>query len=188
MQCFSLSHTTSEQLDRIHRNFFCKNSPSETGIPLIAWDTVRKPKTKGGLGLRRTQSIYKVYQCKLAWRLLNNEPSIWVQTLRAKYRTKFEFLQYKRKGLESSAWKSLLKCRPLPKQEIRWKVGKGVGSHFGLIDNWIDNSNHLDMLNLQVELVHRPYATIAEFITAQKQWNLAKLNQVIQDHAIIQKI
>ena len=43
-------------------------------------------------------------------------------------------------------------------------------------------------MHLQGGVINQPYVTAAEFITTQKQWNLVKLNPVIQDQAIIQKI
>jgi len=69
MQYFSLPHSISTQLNRFHRNFLWKNATSNSRVPLIAWDTVCKPKNKGGLGLRRADSVNAAFQCKLAWRL-----------------------------------------------------------------------------------------------------------------------
>ena len=118
MQWFSLPQSIATQLNRIHRNFLWKNSKSNSDVPLIAWDTVCKPKIKGGMGLRRVESVNAAFQCKLAWRMINQDSSLWVQCLRAKYLAKCEFFQCTRKGLESLVWKSLLKCRQLLKQGL----------------------------------------------------------------------
>ena len=55
----------------------------EKGLPLIAWGQVCMPKVKGGLGLRKREAIHKVFQCKLAFRVLTNETSICAQSMRA---------------------------------------------------------------------------------------------------------
>jgi len=53
MQCFQLPQATSDQLNRILRNFFWQKLASHNGFPLIAWDRICRPKAKGGLGLRK---------------------------------------------------------------------------------------------------------------------------------------
>ena len=78
MQCFRLPQGIFDQLNRIHRNFFWKTSSSTKGLPLIAWDTICKPKSKGGLGLQKSEAVNVAFQCKLAWRILMKESSLYV--------------------------------------------------------------------------------------------------------------
>jgi len=134
MQCFSLPQSITSQLNRIHCHFLWKSSTSSSGVPLIAWDTICKPKSKGVLGLPRIDSVNAAFQRKLASRLINQDSSLWVQCLRAKYLAHCEFFQYTRKGLESPVWKSLLKCRQLLKQGLGWRLGDGHKISF-----WFDN-------------------------------------------------
>ena len=65
---------------------------------MIAWDTICRPKSAGGLGLRKTEAVNAAFQCKLAWRLLHEPSSLWVDLMRYKY-------------LKTS---SLLDCSPKP--------------------------------------------------------------------------
>jgi len=44
------------------------------------------------------------------------------------------------------------------------------------------------LLQEQVETLPQPFVKVAEFITPQRQWNVPKLCQVIQDQTIVQKI
>ena len=52
---------------------------------LIAWDKICMSKNKGGLGQRKFGVVDIAFQCKLAWKVLANDFSIWVQTMIAKY-------------------------------------------------------------------------------------------------------
>jgi len=65
MQCFELPHNVRKYLDKCNREFFWKKSNTKKGFSLIAWDKVCRPKSIGGLGLRKTQAINKAFQCKL---------------------------------------------------------------------------------------------------------------------------
>ena len=43
-QCYKLPGMITDQLDQIHRDFFWKNSRSDKGMPLVAWDKICRPK------------------------------------------------------------------------------------------------------------------------------------------------
>jgi len=70
MQCFQLPKKTTTVLDRVNRNFFWKKSNKDQGLPMIAWDTICRPKSFGGLGLRKTEAVNLAFQAKLAWKIL----------------------------------------------------------------------------------------------------------------------
>jgi hypothetical protein len=52
MQVAWLPHTTCESIDKMARDFLWKGS-SNTGIHLVGWDKITKPKKLGGLGIRK---------------------------------------------------------------------------------------------------------------------------------------
>ena len=82
------------------------------------------PKSMGDLGLRRIKVVNKAFQCKLAWKVLTNAPSLWVQFMRAKYLLNYDLLSYKRENNDSPVWKSILKSRDLLKKGVSGKIGK----------------------------------------------------------------
>ena len=93
MQCFQLPTKVTNQLDCINREFFWKKLDTEKGLKLIAWDRVCRPKTQGGLGLRKIGVINKAFQDKLAWKIMTDEENIWVRIMRSKkYLKKHTFL------------------------------------------------------------------------------------------------
>jgi len=65
MQCYPLPTRITCQLDRTHRELFWKNSNSDKGTPLVAWDKICQPKTLGGLGLRKSAAVNTACLAKL---------------------------------------------------------------------------------------------------------------------------
>ena len=123
----------------------------------------------------------------MAWRILTNEPSLWVRAMQDKYLCKTSLLNYTSKGTQSPIWRNVLRCRQLLRQGIRWKLGKGDKILFWL-DDWLKNRTLLEILGLHVDAVSHPYAKVNKFITPHKRWDLYKLNHVIHNSTIIQQI
>ena len=57
----------------------------------------------------------------------------------------------------------MLKCRELQKRGIVWKVVKGDNISFWY-DNWIENRNLADILNISNENIPKSEAKVNEFI------------------------
>jgi len=85
MQCFTLPLKTNTTLNNLARDFFWKKSNTQKGLPLISWDHICQPKSRGGLGLRKAEATKKAFQYKLAWKIFPNSLSCWVQTMQTKY-------------------------------------------------------------------------------------------------------
>ena len=79
MQCYRLPSKITDQLDSINRGFFWKNSKSEKGLPLVAWDKICRPKILGGLGLRKSAAVNTAFLAKLVWKFLTQPENFWVQ-------------------------------------------------------------------------------------------------------------
>ena len=105
-------------MDKISRDFSWKHMNADKGFPLIALHKLCLPKNRGGLGLKKTEAVNKVFQCKLAWKILTNSSSLWVQLMTEKYLHTIEFFTYARKSRDSPIWKNLLSCKALIKQGI----------------------------------------------------------------------
>ena len=68
-----------------------------------------------------------------------------------------------------------------------WKVGKDETISFWH-DNWIENKNLIDLLNLSEDTIHMPQAKVSEFIQPNRSRDVAKLNLLLNNHSIIEKI
>jgi len=183
MQCYKLPSRVTDQLDRINRDFFWKASPASRGMPLVAWDTICRPKKFGGLGLRKTAPVNTAFLAKLVWKFLTRADNYWVQQMRAKYGTPDQFFTSRSKPTDSWAWKCLLRVRPFIQQGIRWKVGNGHSIRFWT-DNWCSEDSIASMLDLDPSALADVTTRVSEFITPNKHWDMTKLSQIVPSHVI----
>lgn len=58
---------------------------TEKKIHLVNWETLCKPKSLGGVGLRKACLMNKALLSKLAWRVLIKKEAIGCKILRKKY-------------------------------------------------------------------------------------------------------
>ena len=186
MQCYKLPNKTTEQLDRVNREFFWKNTSSAHGLPLVAWDKVCRPKKLGGLGLRKTAAVNTAFLAKLIWKILTQPDNLWVQQIRAKYGAPENFFTAKPKPTDSWVWKCLLRLRPFIQSGVRWKVGNGRSIRFWT-DIWCAEESIAAMLHLDPDTLADPNKLVQDFITPDKQWDMSKLESLLPSH-IRQKI
>jgi len=186
MQCFQLPLSVTTKVDRLNREFFWKKNNSEQGLPMVAWDKVCTPKNLGGLGLRKMAAVNCAFQCKLAWKILAGKDSLWTSVMRAKYLRGHPFLAASAKPGDSTVWRTLTKCQDLIRQGMVWTIGDGKDISFWK-DNWLDTKSLSDLVDLRAHHVLDENIRVSEFI-ANRNWNVTKLQIIIQQPAIIQKI
>ena len=186
MQCYKIPCRVTDKLDSIHREFFWKNSRSDKGLPLIAWDKICRPKMLGGLGLRKSAAVNTAFLAKLAWKFLTQPDNLWVQQMRAKYGAPDSFFVTRPRAKDSWVWKCLLRIRPFFQQGIRWKVGNGQSINFWT-DNWCAEENLVSLLRKDPASIPDLDIKVSAFITVEKKWDVAKLSQYVPS-TIIQSI
>ena len=179
MQCFQLPKAITLQLARINREFLGKNNNTEKGLNLIAWDKICMPKVKGRLGLRKTEAINKVFQCKLAWIILTDEEIIWIREMRIKY-----LKQLFKESIRLSSLEEYVELSP--RKGLVRRVEKGNKISF-CYDNRIETQNLVDIPGIEDGSIVDLSIKVSEFI-CNAQWDIQKLNQTLQGHQIIPKI
>lgn len=74
------------RLDRLNRNFLWGHiRDTDKKVHLIGWDDVCKPKSVGGLGIRKAKDNNVANLAKLSWQVVNNNDLLWVKVANAKY-------------------------------------------------------------------------------------------------------
>lgn len=79
-----LPHSIANSIDNMHIIFW-RQQEDKNAIPLISWEKICKPKSKGGLGLKETMALNKAFIAKLGWKILNDNDNLWVNIMRQKY-------------------------------------------------------------------------------------------------------
>ncbi|CAN1163706.1 Putative ribonuclease H protein At1g65750 [Linum perenne] len=77
MQTSVISVKTCEEIDRRIRNFVRGTTEEEHKIFHVAWEKVCLPKEVGGLGLKLSRQLNRVY--------LTKQDKLWTQILQHKY-------------------------------------------------------------------------------------------------------
>ncbi|PNY07262.1 ribonuclease H [Trifolium pratense] len=76
MQIAWLPQSTCDFIDRMARNFLWKGS-SDTGMHLVGWDKITKPKKLGGLGIRKARDANTSLLDGFHYRMGNGNSSFW---------------------------------------------------------------------------------------------------------------
>ena len=93
--------------------------------PILSWDKVYKPRKIGGLHIQEIEASSLAFQCKLAWKILQDNPNLRTAVIKQKYLWKIEFLEYDPKANNSLVWKSTLRKRVVLNKGIGWKLENG---------------------------------------------------------------
>ena len=142
----------------------------EKHVHLLAWETVTKTKSSGGLGIRDTKYCNDALLINQAWCLWKNSNSLWTKFLKHKHLHNTEFL-LSNSTTGSHSWKALLKGRELLTQGLKWIVGNGQNIKFW-IDHWITLGLVCSLIQGPL-LQHELENTVSNFIIAHHQWDLS---------------
>ncbi|XP_074267507.1 uncharacterized protein LOC141590888 [Silene latifolia] len=85
MQTAKIPKTICDNIDRKTRRFLWGGNEEKKSIHLIKWDTIKQPKSKGGLGIVSARQANAAFLTKLGWRVITEPTSLWSRVLRAKY-------------------------------------------------------------------------------------------------------
>ncbi|KAG8369712.1 hypothetical protein BUALT_Bualt14G0042400 [Buddleja alternifolia] len=106
---YNIPRLVCDRIDKIMRNFWWGDKDENTHIHLRSWDFICSPKEFGGLGLRRTRDMNISMVSKLAWKMCEDRPILWVNLLKAKYLRGVHFMdQNETPRTSSKIWKSIM--------------------------------------------------------------------------------
>ncbi|KAL0900317.1 hypothetical protein Bca101_084278 [Brassica carinata] len=163
MTCFKLPTSFCKRIQSAVTQFWWDDKEGKRKMSWVAWLTMTKQKSQGGLGFRDFQSYNDAFLEKLSWRLLHNPTSLLGKVLLGKYCKEESFLTVTDKATESHGWRGFLIGRDLLKTNIGWAIGNGESVSVWS-DNWLSVSEQVrpmgpvpeDQLELRVKDLFLP--------------------------------
>ncbi|XP_060969906.1 uncharacterized mitochondrial protein AtMg00310-like [Cannabis sativa] len=107
------------------RDFWWGCEQGNRGLCLKAWDRLCLPKSRGGLGFRKTLEMNQALLAKWGWALLNDEQSLCCKVLKAKYLRGKPFLECSFKSSDSWFWKNVAESKDILKKGVCKKISDG---------------------------------------------------------------
>lgn len=105
--------------------FLWGSGGNSKGVMWMSWSRVCKPKSCGGLGLRKLRDFNLSMLAKQGCRLLKKSSSLASAVMKAKYYPNSSFLDAKVGSNPSYAWRSILAAIDVVKAGARKRIGNG---------------------------------------------------------------
>ena len=174
MRCFLLPNNLCDELTRVIKQFWWRQTENEKKISWLNWDMVCKPKDSGGLGFRELRSFNLAFLAKQGWRLQTNSTSLFSRVYKAKYFPHCSFAEAKVGWNPSYAWRSLMATQSIIQRGMRWQVGNGNKIRVWH-DKWVPRPSTYKVIT--EENPQSSNALVCELINrATKEWNKDKLD------------
>ncbi|XP_043696713.1 uncharacterized protein LOC122647354 [Telopea speciosissima] len=132
---FGLPGNVVTKLESMFSNFLWSGPSLERKTHFISWDAVCKPKSEGGLGIKRVKEMNIAGITKQIWWISSKKDRLWVNWVQQRY-LKQESL-WTVKGLNNCSWvwRKVLKYKDKALPFIKTIIGDGSTTKLWL-DNW----------------------------------------------------
>ncbi|CAN1193208.1 Putative ribonuclease H protein At1g65750 [Linum perenne] len=187
MQTAFLPVSLCDKIDRKIRNFIWGSSNGVRKLHNVNWETVCKPKSLGGLGLRSARELNQAFLMKVAWGIITRPDELWAKVLVSKYLDRNEIgFTLKRKTGFSALWRGVLKVWNFTLQGIHWSIKNGRKTRFWT-DRWLDSGIILRDFALNDQGVDFSLA-VSDFVLPDGNWNLDVLSGCLPNDVVVQII
>ncbi|KAI0519761.1 hypothetical protein KFK09_007221 [Dendrobium nobile] len=168
------------EIDRCCRNFIWHKRDGKKGLHYIAWKTMCKSKSQGGLNFHSAVSRSGPIKARLTWRVLKNQNSLLHQIMTGKYGD--SWWQVSGSNGKSIAWKVLNEGAEHLKPLLRWRVVNGRKIDV-LKDIWLLDKRLVEW-PITANCVGLEGLKLSNFITENGFWNLEELQCFFTDEII----
>lgn len=126
-----------KQLENIMRHFLWDAFYGSTKFPLVSWKSMCQPTMYGGLGVQSLKSMNRALLAEWLWRFSTKKNALWRSVIATKYRVHALgwFNNASEKAYGVGVWRGALKELSCFKDRITFKVGRGIQSISGRIDD-----------------------------------------------------
>ena len=144
LSIFKMPKAVAQRIINMQRKFFWCSESSQRGFPLVAWETIQRPKELGCLGVGDLVIKNAALLFKWWWRYSDRGKPLWKRIVFSNHGTDLDahFLSHPPPNL-GSTWSQILHfssfgdtCHELIQQGLRKNVGCGNYTKFWL-ELWI---------------------------------------------------
>jgi hypothetical protein len=155
-------------------------------LSFLAWSNICQPKSAGGLGIRSLEFLNKALLARLGWKIVTNQPLLWVEALKGKYlKNGHSFLDLPSNPSSSWLWKSILKNREVIEKGACLTISNGVNIHVWS-SPWIPALPGFKP-SPNPNLVGLPEFTVADLINPRdRSWNSLLLHDLFDSNTVLQ--
>ncbi|CAN1144884.1 Putative ribonuclease H protein At1g65750 [Linum perenne] len=168
-------------MDQVLVDFWWSGDISTEKLHWLAASELLKSKAEGGLGFKCFYDFNLAFVAKLAWRILTNPASLWVQLLKGLYFPNSDLLQVSRHHKSSWLWSGVMEGRKALLQGLRKNIGDGYGT--SIIEAWIPEAQAFKAS------CSSSYSStkVSDYINhTQRTWNSEKLRSVFPEEVVKQ--
>ena len=176
MSCFLLPVSLCKIMQSTLTRFWWDGPDGKGKMCCVSWDTLTKPKAKGGLGLRDIQLFNQALLAKLAWRILTVPNCLLSRILLGKYCHNKSFLEVYVPAVCSHGWHSILHGLELLKSCMRKAIGNGLTTKVWQ-DSWILLEKNLKPIGPCTESVLDLW--VSDLLTSDLKWNKQMLEEML---------
>ncbi|RVW26033.1 putative ribonuclease H protein [Vitis vinifera] len=173
---FSNAEECCKKTRKITKRLLWGGGSLERKVHLINWEVVCTRKEKGGLGMRRIDSLNKALLGKWVWRFAVEKDNLWRLMIGVKYgQEEFGWKTKEGRGTYGvGVWKEIMKEAKWCWENIKFKVGKGTRIKFWS-DQWCGNERLSHAFPQLYEMAVNKNATVNEMwdhSSGPGGWNL----------------
>ena len=123
MSCFKLPVTLCHEIETLVRKFWWGQRGDCRKVHWVKWNELCQHKNQGGMGFKDLMTFNEAMLAKLAWRLLNDENSLFHRVFKARFFPRGSILEAKDSPSASYAWRSIVVGRGVISKGALWRVG-----------------------------------------------------------------
>ena len=174
MGIFKLPMGFHEDYMKIIRSFWWGEEEDQRRVHWASWETLTKPKERGGMGFRDTSLFNQALLARQAWRLIQNPDSLAARLMKAVYNPRVNLIDTVFRKDASPAWHGIEHGLELLKEGVVWRVGEGKSIRTWR-DNWIPRNYGLTPTPGRVNDRHRK---VSQLCNADNTWNETLIRRI----------
>ena len=180
MQTCRLPRSVCDDLDRKIRRFLWAGTSGERKAHLVAWATVTRSVSEGGLGIPASRELNSASMAKLGWRMLQEPEALWVRVLRHHYcKGRLGIDTFTKHPTSSNLWRGICENQAILQKGMAHSIGNGHHTLFWR-HRWATTTPLMELASQQVPERDRA-KTVADYWQPDTGWRWDELAELLPD-------